>query len=485
MKRLKISSIKKHKRKIEKVLGKVKSLKQEYEKRKTNPIQKDDIAKGLEKLIEYLTTKRDARVTQKEKENIAAAKEILNSLPKTDLPKTPATAPIPSSSSSSPPLSLPLRDDSWRNIDYGALSFIQKNGHGLHAACAQDVYSQPFQRKWFPPFAYVGGEETWGLWTYQDQGILAFRGTVASLDDIYNDAQIAANMQCSFDRVGSSIQLLKSIFKIYPSIKVFETTGHSLGGAIARCVAKSFNFPSVNFNPAAPPTAPVLTENPLATNYHIVFDVISAWMKNVERIDVGLRPLYGVMDTIKLVQDVEQIVSTIIDIFAALAIFVTGGLATAAAMTVIEVNHAVAKGIEIAGIASRITLGLSKIFDAHYMTRFFITTSPISTIMSAQDENDLWQDLEMHIPNIRDFLGQIPKIGPVIIIISNLIGRWVGYQGLWPPLPGTTNKSPEQIVQLFKDIHPYEHLLDGYIKPVWGYQQKQAIQVVPVNPYFP
>ena len=55
-------------------------------------------------------------------------------------------------------------------------------------------------------------------------------------------------------------------------------TGHSLGGAIARCVSSQLNLPSVTFNAAAPPSNPVFNSS-LETSYHIVYDIVSAWQE--------------------------------------------------------------------------------------------------------------------------------------------------------------------------------------------------------------
>lgn len=138
--------------------------------------------------------------------------------------------------------------------------------------------------------------------------IVAFRGTVPSeVDDLWNDYAIGTTKTstCNFDRASEAFQLLNFLKSDQPG-KIISTTGHSLGGAAARCGADSMGFFSVTFNAAAPPLKQTITDEN-SVNYHIVMDVISAWQyPNTIRIDKGFRPpktsLFGPLGLSNLVK---------------------------------------------------------------------------------------------------------------------------------------------------------------------------------------
>lgn len=116
--------------------------------------------------------------------------------------------------------------------------------------------------------------------------IISFRGT-DDTKDLYDDYEITMNRV--FPRKAQAIKLLDKIFASHPNISV-ELCGHSLGGAIAREVGKEYGLSVVTFNAAAPPTAPAINTDK-EVNYHIVFDIISAWQSPyVVRIDKGFNP---------------------------------------------------------------------------------------------------------------------------------------------------------------------------------------------------
>jgi len=145
-------------------------------------------------------------------------------------------------------------------------------------------------------WAFVGRNEDSGLWynTETKRCILCFRGTVlTSAKDILNDLQIMFKADnCNMGKVEPAIEMVKAWFKSTNSKYPLQVTGHSLGGAIARCVGRALNLNAVTFNAAAPPNGIVATRpQPEETNYHIIYDVISAWQApNVKRIDRGYRP---------------------------------------------------------------------------------------------------------------------------------------------------------------------------------------------------
>lgn len=114
--------------------------------------------------------------------------------------------------------------------------------------------------------------------------IIAFRGT-ESTDDLYDDLRLSFGRV--FPRATRAEAYINALKGLNPWLNI-TLTGHSLGGAIARVVAEPSGLPSVTFNAAAPPSAPVTSKG---VDYHIVFDMISAWQgPDTIRIDKGFRP---------------------------------------------------------------------------------------------------------------------------------------------------------------------------------------------------
>jgi hypothetical protein len=123
--------------------------------------------------------------------------------------------------------------------------------------------------------------------TETDTIIVGFRGTKET-KDIYDDMKLSLDEV--FPRGQEAIQLVRNLVSQNPDFRI-ELCGHSLGGAIARVTGAEFGFTTVTFNAAAPPTAPVVTGDN-EVDYHIVFDIISAWQSpNTTRIDKGYRPI--------------------------------------------------------------------------------------------------------------------------------------------------------------------------------------------------
>lgn len=162
--------------------------------------------------------------------------------------------------------------------------------HAMHWVLCHEVYSID-RRQDIEGWEFIGGTDDTILYIKDDTwGIVAFRGThVAS--DIISDVQLASkkNGTCSFDRAGPGIKLVDDFIRENPDITL-QLTGHSLGGAVARCAGEALGLPVVTFNSAAPPSNPVVVgRNEI--DYHIVFDLISAWQTpNTIRIDKGYRP---------------------------------------------------------------------------------------------------------------------------------------------------------------------------------------------------
>lgn len=144
--------------------------------------------------------------------------------------------------------------------------------------------------------------------------IVAFRGTdPSSKTDLWNDLQIGTTSSlntsltklknfvtgakssqvggasCAFDKTGPAVEMINFLKRENPG-KMISLTGHSLGGAVARCAGDSSGLLSITFNAAAPPIKQTVTDEN-SVNYHIVLDIISAWQyPNTIRIDKGFRP---------------------------------------------------------------------------------------------------------------------------------------------------------------------------------------------------
>jgi len=121
--------------------------------------------------------------------------------------------------------------------------------------------------------------------------IIGFRGTT-NQKDILDDIKLSLpeNGTCGFPRAQEGIDFTRKFIDDNPELTV-QVTGHSLGGAIARCAGQALGLGIITFNAAAPPSNPVDTSSGNEQNYHIVFDIISAWQSpGTIRIDKGYRP---------------------------------------------------------------------------------------------------------------------------------------------------------------------------------------------------
>jgi hypothetical protein len=135
---------------------------------------------------------------------------------------------------------------------------------------------------------FVGGTWDTAMYYKDNKCILGYRGTnLFSGGDIWNDILLTFQLKGCPPKADVQKNLLRKFF-MTTQIPV-QLTGHSLGGATARCVADEFNINIVTFNAAAPPNGVIKTKpSPRETNYHIYGDAISAWMSpNVMRIDKG------------------------------------------------------------------------------------------------------------------------------------------------------------------------------------------------------
>jgi hypothetical protein len=121
------------------------------------------------------------------------------------------------------------------------------------------------------------------------QTIIGFRGT-AAMKDVKDDIKLSIGGSQTFPRAEEGISFVQEYLDENPELMI-QLTGHSLGGAIARHVGQVLGLGIITFNAAAPPSNPVIT-GPNEIDYHIVFDIISAWQyPNTVRIDKGYRPI--------------------------------------------------------------------------------------------------------------------------------------------------------------------------------------------------
>lgn len=139
--------------------------------------------------------------------------------------------------------------------------------------------------------------------------IIGFRGTKET-KDLYDDALLSFGKV--FPRAVEAKNFTENIIKSNPGSTI-QTTGHSLGGAIARVVCEQLGIQGITFNAAAPPTSPV-TSCLNSKDYHIVYDVISAWQSpNTIRIDKGFDPIATFWQKLNLALHLYSSFTDIID----------------------------------------------------------------------------------------------------------------------------------------------------------------------------
>lgn len=162
--------------------------------------------------------------------------------------------------------------------------------HSIHWRICGETYKSPPRAPMLDSWELILDLEDTVAYQTEEFVIIGFRGTHEG-KDIIDDLKLShgANDTCAFPRVDQAREFTDTLLAENDEI-IIQLTGHSLGGAIARCVGKALDLGVVTFNAAAPPTNPVRS-NPNETDYHIAFDIISAWQSpNTIRIDKGFRP---------------------------------------------------------------------------------------------------------------------------------------------------------------------------------------------------
>ena len=171
------------------------------------------------------------------------------------------------------------------------------SGHAIHWVLSKEVYSSsPRENIEGWEYQYSASTSDMAIYTRDNLAIVSFRGTV-TLSDFRDDVTLSLpGREDSISRIAPGIQ---AVSQILSDGFLAQCTGHSLGGAIARKVSQALSLGSVTFNAAAPPSNPVTTA-PGEVDYHIVFDVISAWTHpSIIRIDKGFRPSIYPLSTVR------------------------------------------------------------------------------------------------------------------------------------------------------------------------------------------
>lgn len=233
---------------------------------------------------------------------------------------------------------------------------IKGNGHAIHAVISKEMYKHPSIRRtrigqWKLVVYVAFNTERFCFYHMGEYVIMGCRGT-SDLADVVQDWKLVYEMGgCRFDRTDEAMNMLGA-FSTYFRPKRIQFTGHSLGGAVARCLSARTGHQAIVFNPAAPPTTQ--TTQPFGNvAYHIVMDVVSAWISSgtVYRLDAGIR--------IKEPSRVSWLVQNLLSFIYPYA--------------------------SLAFVGNE----LYQTIPAHAMSQFFLTGA---TLVDAHYENELWQN---------------------------------------------------------------------------------------------
>lgn len=177
--------------------------------------------------------------------------------------------------------------------------------HAIHWVLCHEVYSES-RRRIISDWILVGDTVDTVMYHQGDFAIVAFRGSTTP-GDILADIQLSQpGVVPDFPKLGEAEDMIRAFIDDNSDVAI-QLTGHSLGGLIARVTGQKMGVGIVTFNAAAPPSNPMST-GPNEVDYHIVFDLISAWQTpNTVRLDKGWRPHLGILKPLNLIRDLGVI----------------------------------------------------------------------------------------------------------------------------------------------------------------------------------
>ena len=126
-----------------------------------------------------------------------------------------------------------------------------KGGNLKLAVIAEEVYEPPGKRKSRNGWNYIGGDLRQGIWAKDGKAVVGIRGTdFKDTKDLADDAAIAVGALKLTPRYKQAKKWVKKAIKRFGKENV-QVSGHSLGGKIAKELAKDFGVKGSTFNAGA------------------------------------------------------------------------------------------------------------------------------------------------------------------------------------------------------------------------------------------
>jgi hypothetical protein len=162
----------------------------------------------------------------------------------------------------------------------------------MAAYVAVHMYDNPVPREFYG-FTLFSSSTHVASWIRDTEAIIGFRGTAigkeGGFQDLYDDINIGLGDMCDLAIRREGERVLTELARLGYSITL---AGHSLGGRAAICLSSLPNVVNtVALNAGAPVTNPEAKTGGLnGTHYHIVGDLISTHVMNMETIRVQIQP---------------------------------------------------------------------------------------------------------------------------------------------------------------------------------------------------
>jgi len=126
-----------------------------------------------------------------------------------------------------------------------------KGGNIKLAVIAQEVYDEPSKRTGRDGWKYESGDKRHGIWSKDGKAVVGIRGTdFKDVKDVADDVAIGIGALKLTPRYKRAKKWVKKAIKKYGKKNV-EVAGHSLGGKIAKELAKDFGIRGSTFNAGA------------------------------------------------------------------------------------------------------------------------------------------------------------------------------------------------------------------------------------------